>query len=671
MAISSPGIGSGLDVNSIVTKLIKAEGQAPSDRLNQRETNLKTRLSGYGLIQSSISSLQSSLGTLNNPTTFTGTSTSTSDSTVVSASATSSASVANYDIDVTALANSHKLSTDPALTAAQFTSTTDVLGTGSLTLKFGTTTYDKASDSYSGFVQNPNVASATIDITDGSLAGIRDAINNAGTGASASIVNDGSYYRLVIASDSSGADNSIQITANDNDLNNTDSSGLSLLSFNASSNNLEQTAAGADARLNVNGIDISSASNNVTGAVENVTLNLKTIGSANVSVSRNEKKISSGVQGFVAAYNRLQDTVRQLTNYDPNTRKAGALNGDTVVSGIDATLKRLLGTPVGNVADGFTILADIGITTDANTGKLLINQGKLDSTAAGNPEKVRALFSAFGATGDPLLQFDGSTGNTATGNYAVNITQLATHGELTGSAAANLTITANSNDSIDVDIDGIKATVKLTAGTYTASSLTAELQSQINSVDAIKNAGVSVKVTESSGVLSITSNDYGSVSSVNITGGNGQVALLGGAPTRTDGLDVAGTIGGAAATGNGQYLTGSASGSEGLRLLVTGTTTGGRGTVDFKRGFADSIGAYLKNILDNSSGILSSTTNALENNIKKVASDRGDLTVRLAGIEKRLRRQYAALDTLVSSMQNTSAFLTQQLASLPSAGGKK
>lgn len=667
--ITSPGVGSGLDVTSIVSQLVKAEGEVPAIRLDKREAGLQVKLSGYAFIKSSVSALKLALGVLNQQPLYNGRLSTTSDSDITTATTTGEAIPGNFDVTVTALADANTLSTDPALAAAKFTSTTDVIGTGSLTFKFGTTTYDKGSDSYTGFVQNSDRASATINITDGSLAGIRDAINDADIGVSASIINDGNYYRLVVASDTTGAENGIQITTVDDDLDDGDASGLSLLSFNASSNNSEQTVAGIDAQLTINGIAISSASNTVTGSIENVTLNVKALGSSTITVSRDDNKISSAVQSFVSAYNEFQDTVTNLSGFNASTQVAGTLNGDSLVRSIDSNVKRLLGAPVGDVVGGFSILADIGVTTDADTGKLVIDQSKLDASISSSPEKITALFSAFGENTDTQVIFDSSTGSTVEGNYAVNITQLATQGGLTAAVAANLTITAAVNDSIDVNIDGIITTVKLTAGAYTASSLASEVQSQINNTDAIKNAGVTVKVTENSGVISITSNRYGSASKVDITSGNGLIDLVGIGATTTDGVDVAGTIGGNVATGNGQYLTGTASGATGLKLLITGNTTGSRGTVDFKRGIADRIDTYLGQILDDK-GIISTTTATVEGNIEDVASDRDSLNIRLASLEDRLRRRYIALDTLISTLQNTSAFLVEQLQSLPTIGSR-
>jgi flagellar hook-associated protein 2 len=662
-SIASPGIGSGLDINSLVSQLLAAEAQAPTTRLDRREAALQVRLSGYGSIKGSLASLKSSLVTLGTLDTYTSRSASSSDTDVVVATTTGEAAAVDYDLNVTTLAASHKLSTDPALSNAQFTSVTDSLGTGKLTFKFGTTSYDKGTDNYSGFVQSTEKSSATVTITDGSLQGVRDAINNADIGVSASIIFDGTHYRLTINSDDTGAANSLQISADDDDLNDDDTSGLSLLSFNSSSTNLEQTEAAQDSALTVNGIGISSSSNTITDALENVTLTLKKTGTATVNVSRDSGRIKTAVNAFVNTYNSYLDSVDDLAGYDPDTKRAGSLNGDAVIRGITASLQRLIGTAVGDTESTFSILADIGITTDSSSGKLVVDSSILEDKIANNSEDIEALFAAYGKVTDTFVGFEGSGEETQEGKYAVNISQLATKGTLAGSAAANLTITADSNDTLVLDIDGVSATITLTAGTYTASSLVAELQSKINNASEISGAGSSVLVTESAGVISITSSRYGSASVVEITGGTGKADLVGASPVKTDGVDVAGTIGGVAATGSGQYLTG-AGDAEGLKLLITGVSLGDRGTVNFNRGYSDRLDSYLESLIG-SNGSLDSTTSAIQDSIDAVSNDRASLQRRLDSIEKRIRAQFVALDTLVSQLQSTSSFLSQQLASLP------
>ena len=136
----------------------------------------------------------------------------------------------------------------------------------------------------------------------------------------------------------------------------------------------------------------------------------------------------------------------------------------------------------------------------------------------------------------------------------------------------------------------------------------------------------------------------------------------------TAGLDIAGTIGGVAATGSGQLLTGATgSAAEGLRLLIESGTTGDRGTVDFSQGVAYKLDNMLKSFLD-SDGILGSRTLGIQGRIDDISDSRETLERRMETLEIRYRNQFNTLDTLLSQLQNTSNFLTQQLSALPEAG---
>ena len=174
--ITSAGIGSGLDINSLVTQLVEAEAQVPADRLDRRQSDIQLRLSSYGILKSTLSSFASSLSALRSASTYTSYTAVSSDDDVFTATTSGGLSAnASYDIDVTSLAENHKLSTDPTLAEAKFTNVTDTLTTGSLTFKFGTTAYNAGTDDYTDFQQNDDKAAQTVTITDNSLEGIRDA----------------------------------------------------------------------------------------------------------------------------------------------------------------------------------------------------------------------------------------------------------------------------------------------------------------------------------------------------------------------------------------------------------------------------------------------------------------------------------------------------------------
>ena len=224
--------------------------------------------------------------------------------------------------------------------------------------------------------------------------------------------------------------------------------------------------------------------------------------------------------------------------------------------------------------------------------------------------------------------------------------------------AAKTTIIAGVNDELTLTLNGIKSTFKLTAGSYNAASLAAHLQATINGVKDFSAAGFTAKVSQTDGVLTIMSERYGSASTVTLSG-SGAADLLGTEPVATDGVDVAGSINGIAASGSGQFLTG----TDGLKLQVTGDTLGNRGTLDFSQGYASQLGKLVDSFLG-SEGLISNRTDGLNSSIKDLGKSRDALNLRLTNIEAQYRKQFTALDVMLSNMNSTSNYLTQQLAAL-------
>lgn len=652
--LASPGIGSGLDVNGIVKQLMAVESQ-PLTALDNKEAKQQTRLTAFGTLKGALSSFQSSLSALSDPAKFTGVTANFADATLASVSATSSTVVGSHSVEIQTLAQSHKLK------SANYATTSTAIGSGTLTIQFGT---------YSGgtFTLNPDKAAQSITISsdNSSLAGIRDTINQANAGVSASIVNDGTGNRLVIASNDTGLSNALKITTTDADTNNTDNAGLSQLAYNASTGgttNLTQTAAASNATLVIDGISISKASNTITDAIEGVTFNLLKANAGTtttLNLSRDTASVQSTVSSFVKAFNDLNKTIVDLSKYDANTKQASILTGDSTVRSIQTQLRNVISNPLTTAGGGLSILSEVGISFQTD-GTLKFDSAKLTSVLSDPTKDVSTLFASVGKTSDSLVSFVSAKNDTANGEYSLNISRVATQGTAAGSTAAALTINTGVNDKLDLTIDGVSASITLAAGTYTATSLAAEIQSRINGVSEISSAGIKVTLSESAGKLTITSNRYGSASTVSITGGNGKLDLFG-TPVETSGVDVAGTINGITATGSGQTLTGAAD-SSGLVIKITGGGTGARGTIDFAHGFAKKLDKLVDDMLNGH--LIDSRIDGINASIKDIDAQRDTLNQRLADTEKRIRAQYTALDTTIASMTQTSNFLQQQLSKLP------
>lgn len=661
--MSSPGIGSNLDVNSIVSQLMAVENQ-PGLLMDAKEADYQAQLSAFGSLSGALSTFQTAMQGLSSAATFQSLTATPADSTVLTASADTTAASGTYAVNVTNLAQAQ------SIYAAGQASSTTAIGTGAtttLTFNFGTISGGTlSSGQYSGatFTQDPSHASATvtIDSTNNSLQGISDAINAANIGVTASIVNDGSAspYRLVLTSNATGAAQSMQISVSG------DAALQSLLGYDpAGTQNLTQSSAAQNASLTVNGIGITSATNQVTGAVTGVTLNLaKQNSSTTVTVANNTSAVQSAVQSFVSAYNSLSQTIDSLTAYDATTQKGAILMGDSTVLSLQGSLRSLTSSILVGASPSLNSLSALGVGFQSD-GTLALDSTALQTALTNNYAGIASLFAQTGTATDSLVQYAAAGSNTQPGTYAVNLTQLATQGKATGSAAAALTITAGTNDTLALTIDGVSTNITLAAGTYTADTLATQLQSAINNASAFKSASIAATVSQSGGVLTITSNSYGSASTVSVTGGTAATDLFGATPASSTGLDVAGTIGGNAATGSGQTLTGgTGTPVEGLQVKVTGGATGARGTVSATQGFAYQLAQLATNFLDPTSGAITAATNGINQSITDVTNQRNDFNDRMAVVQQNYLSQFTALDTLISSMNSTSSFLTQQLAQI-------
>jgi flagellar hook-associated protein 2 len=650
--LSAPGVGSGLDVNSMVSKLMAVE-QLPLADLNTKETAFQSQLSAYGTLQSVLSSLQTAMTSLSTPSTFQTMTATLGNTSLGSTTAGTGAQAGNYSLTVNSLAQSQKLM------SADYASTSSVVGTGTLTIQFGT----YSGGASSSFTPNTSQAAKTItiDSSDNTLSGMRDAINAANAGVSASIVNDGSGNRLVLTSTQSGTSNAMRISVADGDGNNTDASGLSSLAYDASSGgtaNMTQTLAATDANLSVDGMTIVQPTNTITNAIQGVTLNLAaTGGPTTLSVAQNTGAITTAVNNFVSAYNSANSAISQMDAYNSSTGTAAVLQGDTTLLSIQSQLRKLLNTPLSPAVGGLQYIAQAGISFQLD-GSLSLDTSQLQKVLSDPSKNLSALFADNGTATDSLVSFSSAASSAQSGSYAINVTQPATHGSATGDMAAGLTITTGVNDTLNLIVDGQSTTVTLPAGTYSADSLASQLQSQINADPDITANASSVTVSQSGGVLSVASNSYGSSSAVSILGGDAASGLFGTASS-TAGQDVAGSIGGVTASGNGQLLS-----AQGLTVQVSGGATGDRGTLNFAHGFASQINSLMTNVLS-TQGPIQARVNGINTSITDINNQRSALNIRLADIQAAYQAQFNALDTLLSSMQSTQSYLTTELASLP------
>jgi flagellar hook-associated protein 2 len=395
--LSSPGIGSGLDVNSLVSQLMAVESQ-PLTLLQSKATKLQTSLSAFGQLSSALSTFQSAASALSTPAKWQVFAATSSNDAGVSAATTSAAHPGNYAVRVDKLAQTETLASNVIPSNAVS------VGTGSLTISLGTL-------SNGTFTANSANTPTTITIPAGSdsLTAIRDAINAAGAGVTASIVNVGNGSRLMLSANASGAANAIKVSVADNDGNNTDGSGLSQLAYDPAApagagKNMTETVAAQDAAFNVNGIDITASSNLVTSAVEGLTLSLKQVSATpvNIAVNNDTTTLLASVNSFVKSYNDLNTTITNLTKYDAATSTGGPLQGDFTALNVLNQLRSTIQSTFSGQTGDFVHLSDVGIAFQKD-GSLTLDSTKW-SSATNDLGKVARLFSAIGTTGSPTSQ---------------------------------------------------------------------------------------------------------------------------------------------------------------------------------------------------------------------------------------------------------------------------
>ncbi|ANH76697.1 flagellar hook-associated family protein [Ralstonia insidiosa] len=321
----------------------------------------------------------------------------------------------------------------------------------------------------------------------------------------------------------------------------------------------------------------------------------------------------------------------------------------------------MLGQGIGNGA--FQSLGSIGVTMDKE-GTLSIDDSKLTAALKKSPGQVAALFAGTGTATDSMLKVAAFSKTTQAGNYAINVTQLATQGSLQGSAPANTTIQSGVNDSLSVTLSGITTSIKVPAGSYTPQSLAAQVQSQINASHDLQRAKVDVSIAaDANGVLTFTDRQYGSISTVSVSG-NGAASLLGGSPTATAGRDVQGTINGVAAASSGQNLYGAnGSAADGLTVQVVGGALGDRGSVTVQRGYAAQLHTVSTNLLADK-GMVQNATDAINSSLTSLSNQMTQMQRQLDAKQALYYAQFNALSKVVAGMTNTSNYLTQQLAIL-------
>jgi flagellar hook-associated protein 2 len=370
--IRSPGISSGLDVNALVTQLVAAERAPASQRIQRQDTRLATQISALGAMRGSLANLQSGIAPLRTESAFQTRTTTSSDAEILTGSASSTAAAGSFEIEVVQLASAHKLASNAFAGGAA-----SIVGTGTLSLSVGANSFD-----------------IVVDGTNNTLGGIRDAINGAtnNRGVRATIVNTVDGARLVLTARDSGAANTLRVTQAGGD------GGLAGLTYDPPTSvaNYTQLDPAQDALVRVEGFDVTSATNTISGAIDGVTITAVRAAPGDtqtLTIGNDVKVATDRVKKFVTDFNSTANTLASLRRFNPTTREAGPLIGDALLRGVESDIRRQIAAPASSASPPYTTLASIGITT-TKEGTLQIDEAKLNAAIAADFDGVGRLFGS-------------------------------------------------------------------------------------------------------------------------------------------------------------------------------------------------------------------------------------------------------------------------------------
>jgi flagellar hook-associated protein 2 len=384
--ITAAGIGSGLDVESIVSQLIELESQ-PLYNVQDEQALVSAQISAYGSLKSQISEFQSAMAALSSSSKFqlfTGTS---SDESVFTASVGSDAAAGNYSFEVVSLADRDKVA------FAAYTDSTSTVGSGTLNISVG-------SDSFT-------VAVGASD----SLATIAETINSASdnTGVTATLITTDAGTRLVLTSDETGLDNALTVTVSgDGDGNDADNAGLSALTYDkvGGTNYATQLATAADASVKVDTFTVSSSTNTISGAISGITFTANSVGSGTLTVARDDEAIIEAVNDFVDAFNDLRTEI--------DTQRSGQLEADSTLLSLERSIFDVFNSGSAITGSVYSYLIEVGVTIDKE-GVMSVDSSDLTDALNNDFDSFVNLFAAtdegfayrLEALADGWLQSDG------------------------------------------------------------------------------------------------------------------------------------------------------------------------------------------------------------------------------------------------------------------------
>jgi flagellar hook-associated protein 2 len=764
---SSLGLISGINYEELVSKLIQLD-KKPITLLQNRKLDIQTKMGALDSLRVKLASLKSAAAALNHESMFNTRSvevTSGGSDAHVTATATNTAAVGSYTVYVDQLARAHKIASQGWADE----NSTAILDSG-LYPSGGTFSF-RTGDS--GAFTNIQITTST------TLQELKNLINSAGAGVTATILNDGTDtnpFRLVLTSDTTGASNDVQITTHATQLNfttkliedaTTDTTNSGTYTGTVTSNSseyytgtanktyiIETITAGSvgvagdaryqystdggitwndnggsgfifytaglttigstdgtngtgntenvkvqftdsgtmsagdtfrvdvfnptltqaqDAVIRVDTLTLRKDRNTIDDVIDGVTLQLikaNTSVANTVTVAQEDMSLTqSDIESFVSAYNTVMKDLYTAFSYDPDNPTKSPLRGDYTVRGIQASLKNTVLNTIPHLTGSYTSLYQIGISVD-NSGFLSINEYELSRALNADPLAVMKIFTDYGTPTDSSIQYMSKTGDTAAGKYSVYIhtppaqatyesSQVVGGGGIVEDETLTFTYTEEATEVVPT----VTAfTVNLSSGD-TINTIVSKLNSKFRTEE------VGLTATNTGGRLKITSADFGSDVKFTVISDKAPADQtgIGTAMVIKTGTDVVGTINGHTAYGKGKHLTG-ANGfeEEGLKISTITTTAGGKGYIYLSSGVAARLSTQLDALVNDDKGTIAYRNNTYQDIIDDIDDQIEIKETRLDNLEVSLRKQFANLEVVLSSLQAQMDYLSTQLNSLPS-----
>jgi len=505
-----------------------------------------------------------------------------------------------------------------------------------------------------------NGVSVTLNLQTDSLQGVADKINAASTGATASVVsiteNGSTKYRLEIKNPSS--------TPTFTDAGNT-LSALGILQSGAA-NELVQAQ---DAAYTIDGVSLTSSTNSIKGVIPGASLtlvkaNVTTPEKSTISMSSDADTISNRVQSFITSFNETAAFIDQYSQFDDKTFATGPLFGDSTVRQFLSTFTVSLFNNIEGATGDYRNAASIGMRLNSK-GTIDFDTSAFKTALQKDPEGVRKIFQNSGSSANNALTFV-SAASTAKPSalvpYDINITQAATK---TSYVAATTKTGANTVSEILTFSGGLFGSSNYALNIDVGATMS-DIVSKINSDSRLKDL---VIASDNGGKLQVDSKKFGTsgrfslVSNQSPLGTNSGVGFSAG--SLVDGLDIAGTIAGQAATGSGQFLTGATGNTvaNGLQIQYTGVTTGSVGSMSYVRGLSGSINEALKTFTDSLNGLAVSGQDVFKRQADDLQKDIDRINQRATQKSDDLKAKFIAMESRMNSMKSQGNALAQLFAS--------